>query len=61
VSVPALPRVKQSVDVVLYLSPLYPDVPDVPDVPFTPDVPLEPLVPLDPKGTLASVPAPVIY
>ena len=41
--VPALPNVNVEVDVVAYLSPVYPDVPEVPEVPA---VPLEPEVPL---------------
>ncbi len=40
-----MPNVNVEVDVVAYLSPVYPDVPDVPDVPA---VPLEPEVPLEP-------------
>jgi hypothetical protein len=36
VSVPALPNVNVSVDVVLYLSPEIPAVPEEPDVPAVP-------------------------
>lgn len=51
VMLPPEPRVKQSLDVVLYLSPDKPEDPEdpedpeVPDVPLVPDVPEEPLVP----------------
>lgn len=62
-SVPALPSVKQSVDVVLYLSPARPDVPDVPDVPVVPLDPLDPDVPLVPlvEEKVANVPSPLMY
>ena len=53
-----MPNVNVEVDVVAYLSPVYPDVPAVPEVPavpllpvvpLLPELPLVPLVPLVPE------------
>lgn len=66
VKLPPVPNIKQSEDVVLYLSPVRPLDPELPLEPLEPEVPEVPEVPELPevpyiKGKLARLPSPLIY